>query len=126
MHKITLALLLALAPVSAAQAQNMPLNQFLAKAAALEKKGPMMALLSSDFGRLKKEMQASAKEIRAERLAAKAAGRKQAFCRPEKDGPLNSNEILSHFRSIPQPQRDRMRVKDAFRSLMVWKYPCPA
>ena len=125
MRKITLTLLLALAPATAANAQNMPLNQFLAKATALEKKGPM-ALFSSDLGRLKKEIENSAKQLRAERLAAKAAGRPQAFCPPEKGGSMNSNEILSHFRSIPPAQRDRMRTRDGMRSLMVRKYPCPA
>jgi len=123
MRKIAFVLLIALAPVTAANAQNMPLNQFLAKATALEKKGPM-ALFSSDMGLLKKEMQASGKELRAERLAAKAAGRAPAFCPPEKGVEMDAKEILSHFRSIPQAQRNRMRVKDAFRSLMVRKYPC--
>lgn len=103
----------------------MPLNQFLNKAAALEKKGPL-ALLSSDLGRLKAEMQNSGKELRAERLAAKAAGKKPTFCPPEDGASVNSNELLSHFRSIPQAQRDRMRTKDAFRSFMTRKYPCPA
>ena len=125
MRKIAFVLLLTVAPVTAAHAQNMPLNQFLTKANALEKKGPL-ALVSGDFGLLKREMQNSFKQLRAERLAAKAAGRKQAFCPPEKGASLGSSEILSHFRSIPQPQRDRMRTKDAFRNLMVRKYPCPA
>lgn len=125
MRKITLGILLAVAPVTAVNAQDMPLNQFLAKATALEKKGPM-ALLSSDLGRLKKEIENSAKQLRSERLAAKAAGRPQPFCPPEKGGSMNSNEILSHFRSIPPAQRERMRTRDAMRSLMVRKYPCPA
>lgn len=120
---IVVAIVAAAVPMAAANAQNMPLNQFLAKAAALEKKGPM-ALLSSDLGRLKKEMENSGKELRAERLAAQAAGRSPAFCPPEKGVALNSNEVLSHFRSIPPAQRDRMRTKDAFRSLMVRKFPC--
>ena len=123
MRKTALFMLLALAPVTAASAQNMPLNQFLVKAAALEKKGPL-ALLSSDMGRLKKEIQNSAKAVRAERLAAKAAGKKQAFCPPEKGASLNSSEVLSHFRSIPPAQRDRMRTRDAWRSLMVRRFPC--
>lgn len=125
MRRVALAFLLAVAPMSAANAQNMPLNQFLAKATALEKKGPL-ALFSSDMGRLKKEMQNSGKELRAERLAAKAAGKKQAFCPPEKGAALNSSELLGHFRSIPQAQRDRMRTRDGFWSFMTRKYPCPA
>lgn len=125
MQKLAVALLLSVVPVTAAQAQNMPLNQFLDKATALEKKGAM-ALFSSDIGRLKKEIQNSGKELRAERLAAAAAGRKPAFCPPEKGASLNSSELLSHFRSIPQAQRARMRTKEAFRNFMARKYPCPA
>ena len=83
MRRFAFVLLLAAAPVTAANAQNMPLNQFLAKATALEKKGPM-ALLSSDLGRLKKEIENSAKQLRAERLAAKAAGRPQTRILPSR------------------------------------------
>lgn len=103
----------------------MPLNQFLDKATALEKKGPL-ALLSSDIGRLKKEIQNSGKELRAERLAVGAAGKKPAFCPPEEGASVNSTELLGHFRSIPQAQRNSMRTKDAFRSFMARKYPCQA
>lgn len=122
MLKIAPLFLLAALP-AAAQAQNMPLNQFLVKAAALEKKGAM-ALFSGDMRRLKKEMQVSAKELRTERLAAKAAGKKPAFCPPEKPTALGISEILTHFRAIPPAQRDRMRTKDAVRSLLATKYPC--
>lgn len=125
MQKLAVALLLSLAPITAVQAQNMPLNQFLNKATSLEKKGPL-ALLSGDLKVLKKEMQNSGKELRAERLAAAAAGKKPAFCPPENGASVNSSELLSHFRSIPQAQRDRMRTKDAFRSFMARKYPCLA
>ena len=107
------------------QAQTMPVSQFLAKAEALKKKGPL-ALLSGDLKLLKAEVQKSAAALRAERLAAKTAGRKQAFCPPEKGASLNSDEVLTHFRSIPAAQRARMPVRDGMRSLMAKKYPCPA
>lgn len=123
MRRLGIVILLAVLPVTAANAQAMPLSQFLAKATALEKKGAM-ALFSSDMKLLKKEMAASAKELRAERLAARAAGKKPAFCPPENQSGLAVAEILGHFRSIPAAQRDRMRTKDGFRSLMARKYPC--
>lgn len=125
MKKLAVALLLAVVPMSGAYAQNMPLSQFLERATALEKKGAM-ALFSSDMKRLKKEMQTSAKELRAERLAAQRTGKKPAFCPPEKQSGLAVGEILGHFRSIPAAERNRMTSKDGFRSLMVKKYPCPA
>jgi len=124
MRKTGLVILLAFVPIGAAHAQNMPLNQFLNRATALEKKGPM-ALLSSDMGVLKREMQNSGASLRAERLAAQAAGKKPAFCPPAKPVGMSPKEILDHMRSIPAAQRARMTTRDGFRSLMVRKYPCP-
>ena len=123
MRKLAFVLLLALAPVSAANAQNMPLNQFLAKATALEKKGPL-ALMSSDLGRLKKEMQTAGKALAVERRAAIKAGQKPAFCPPEKQAGFSPGEILGHFRALPAAQRARMTTKDGFRSLLAKRYPC--
>lgn len=123
MTKLLLAALVAALPVTEVSAQNMPLSQFLSRATALEKKGAM-ALFSGDMALLKKEMAASAKTLRAERLAAQAAGRKPAFCPPEKQSGLSVEEILGHFRSIPEGQRARMSTKDGFRNLLARKYPC--
>ena len=125
MRYFAIALLLIAAPVTALQAQAMPVSTFLAKANALQKKGPL-ALFSSDIGVLKKEVQASAVLLRNERLAAKSAGRRPAFCPPEKGAALNSNELLGHFKSVPPAQQSRVPVRDALRSFMVKKYPCPA
>jgi len=49
MRKIAFGFLIMAMPVTGAQAQSMPLPQFLAKAEALKKKGPL-ALFSSDLG----------------------------------------------------------------------------
>ena len=125
MRKIALGFLILAMPFSAAQAQTMPLPQFLTKATALKKKGPL-ALFSSDLKLLQKEVQASGSQLRAERLAAAKAGRKPAYCPPDKGGALGAEEVLAHFQSIPAAQRERMRVKDGMRSLFARKYPCPA
>jgi hypothetical protein len=109
-----------------AVAQSMPLPTFLAKADSLKKKGPL-ALFSGDLKLLKKEMQESAKLLRAERLAGAKAGKKPAYCPPEKGGgALEADEILSHLNTIPAAQRARMTTKDGFRSLLVKKFPCQA
>ena len=126
MYKKALTILLALtAPTAALHAQAMPLPQFLAKATALEKKGAM-AIFSGDLKLLKKEITGSAGQLRAERLAATKAGRKPAYCPPEKGGGIGSQELLTHFRSIPPAQRERMQVRDGMRSFMARKFPCPA
>ena len=123
MRKLLLAAGIVLAPVTAAQAQSMPLSTFLAKADALQKKGPM-ALFSNDFTLLKKEVTQSGKALRAEENAALKAGQKPATCMPDKVS-VGSSELLAHFRSIPPAQRG-MSVKSAFASLVAKKYPCPA
>jgi hypothetical protein len=110
-------------PATALQAQTMPVSAFLAKANALKAKGPM-ALFSKDIGLLKKEIQNSAKALRAEQLAAQKAGRKPALCMPAKAN-VNSNELLAHFNSIPPAQRN-ISVQAGFAGLIRKKYPCPA
>ncbi len=116
------ALIMAAAP---AAAQSMPLPTFLAKADSLKKKGPL-ALFSGDLKTLKREMQESAKLLRAERLAAAKAGKKPAYCPPEKGVAMGAEEILDHLRAIPVAERARMTSKDGFRSFMAKKYPCKA
>jgi hypothetical protein len=119
--KLIAAALLVALPVTAAQAMKVAL--FLQKADALEQKG-MMALFSPDYKLLKAEVEADVGALRQERLAAKAAGRRQAFCPVEGQSGLNSNEILAAFRTIPAAKRDRVEVKDALRALLARKFPC--
>ena len=123
MRLLVIALIAAAVPVSAAAAEPMSLAQFLARADALEKKGAL-ALFSGDLALLKREVQNSGKQLRAEQVAAQKAGRKPATCMPAQ-ASMNSNELLAHFRSIP-PQQRGMSVKAALASLMRKKYPCPA
>lgn len=108
-----------------ADAQNMPLSTVLAKADALKAKGPL-ALMSSDLGLLKREMQATAAALKAEREAAVKAGRKPAFCPPSKPVPISSNDMLAHFRTFPPAQRARMTSTDGMRTLLAKRYPCKA
>ena len=121
MRHFAIALLLIAVPATALQAQTMPVSTFLTKADALKKKGPL-ALFSSDIGLLKKEIQNSAKTLRAEQIAAKKTGRKLPYCLPEK-ASFNSTELLDHFRSIPAAQRN-IPVQAGFAGLVRKKYPC--
>jgi hypothetical protein len=120
-NKWMLAALLIALPATSAQA--MKVAQFLQKADALEHKG-MMALFSSDYKLLKSEVEADVGALRQERLAAQAAGRRQAYCPVDGQPGLNSNEILAAFRTIPAAKRDRVEVKDALRALLARKFPC--
>ena len=118
--RLAAAALLAVAPAGAASA--MDVATFLAKAEALEKQG-MLALMSSDYGLLKAEVQSAAGQLRAERAAAVKARRKPAFC-PPADVGLDPRELLGQLRAIPPAQRRRTQVKDGLRALLVRKYPC--
>ena len=119
--RYVLALAIAAAPLTAADAMNVA--EFLAKADALEKKGAM-ALFSSDNRLLKNEVQGAATRLRAERAAAEKAGRRGAYCPRDKTG-LTPKEIVAYFRTIP-PARRGTEVDDALRTLLARKYPCPA
>lgn len=108
-------------PVSSASA--MPVSEFVNKANALEKKGPM-ALFSGDVKLLKSEISGAVRALRAERAIAEKAGRKPATCIPP-TMRLSNTELLAHFRSIP-PARRGMTVKAGFAELVKKKWPCPA
>ena len=120
MRKLMLAMFLVVAPATALQAMNVAV--FLQKAEALQKKG-MAAMFSSDLGLLKGEIRTASAQLKAEREAAKRAGRPQAYCPPSK-ASLNSNELLAYFRTIPPAQRPHTEVRDALRGLLARKYPC--
>lgn len=121
MNKVILVAFAVAAPLSAAQAQSMPVATFLAKADALEKKGAM-ALFSSDLKLLKAEIVASGKALRQEAEAARRAGRQPQACLPEKAG-TDSKELIAYLRGLPPAQRS-MPIKAAFAGLMARKYPC--
>ena len=91
MHKLGFTLFLIIAPVAAAEAQSMPVSQFLAKADALKKKGPL-ALFSGDIKLLKAEVQNSARAYGADVRAARKAGRLTHSC-----PPAGGNTIVDEF-----------------------------
>jgi asparagine synthetase A len=122
LKKLVLLPLLAAAALTATAADAMNVKTFVEKADALEKKG-VMALMSSDYRLLKKEVETAAAALKDERLAAAKAGRRAAYC-PTSGSGLNSKELLAAFRTIPPQQRERTEVKDALRALLARKYPC--
>lgn len=109
-------------PVTALQAMTVAV--FLEKADALERRG-MAAMFSSDIGLLKAEVKGAGAVLKAERERARRAGRRPAYCPPDRI-PIKSGALLAHFRSIPPAQRARMEVRDALRLMLIRRYPCPA
>jgi hypothetical protein len=103
---------------------EMSVAAFLAKADALKAKG-VFAMMSSDIGVLKTEVQTAGRAYRTQIDGDKAAGRAPHSCPPPKGKvAMDSEELMGHFRTIPQPQRPHISVKTAFYALMKKKYPC--
>ncbi|KLE31220.1 hypothetical protein AAW01_13185 [Aurantiacibacter gangjinensis] len=107
-----------------ASAQDMRLDEFLEKAERLERRGPL-ALLSSDFGLLKDEVEASAALYRNRIASDRAAGRTPHSCPPEQGSArLSSDDVLSHLRSYPASRRPSITIRRAFFDMMAQRYPC--
>lgn len=120
--RIIFGIVLLLAAPAQAAGEGMTVGEFLSRVDALQKKG-VAALFSSDIALLKKEVTASAVQLRESQEAARHAGRKPATCMPEK-ASVSSNELLAHFRAVPPAQRG-MSVTEGFTGLIRKKYPCP-
>ncbi len=102
----------------------MRLDIFREKAARLERRSAQ-ALVSSDFGLLKGEVEA-ASELYRERIDAdRAAGRAPHSCLPERGGVrLGLDDLLAHFRSYPAARRPSISVSRAFFDMMARRFPC--
>jgi hypothetical protein len=125
MKRWVLAVALVCLPVSA---HAMTVTEFLAKADALKAKG-MLALMSSDVGLLKAEMQGVGNAYRADILAARNAGTPPHSCPPprgSKGASMTSTELLGELRQIPAVQARTTSMKTAFYALMKRKFPCSA
>lgn len=119
--RVLLGLFLIAVPLTAAPA--MPVSAFLEKADRLEKKGPL-ALFSGDLKFLMNQVKGDFASLRAERLAAKSAGR-PAWCPPEKVA-LNDKDVMAAMRAVPTAERARTDTRGALRAMLVRKFPCPA
>lgn len=101
----------------------MPVATFLAKAEKLKAKGPL-AIFSGDLKLLMKEIKADATQLRAERLAAQAAGRPMAFCPPAAGVKLTDKDVLLAMQQVPPAERARTDTKDALRAYLAQRHPC--
>ncbi|HET9355194.1 MAG TPA: hypothetical protein VFO42_03405 [Sphingomicrobium sp.] len=118
---LLIGLALAAAPLAAASA--MPVETFLAKADALEKKGAM-AVFSKDLKLLMKQVKTDAAELAANNKAAAAAGRPKAYCTPGKGVALSNRDILAAMRAVPPVQRASTSSKEALKAHLARRYPC--
>ena len=120
--RIAAGLLLLAAPLASATA--MPVSTFLAKADKLQSKGPL-AMFSGDMKLLQNVIKADSTALRAERVAAQAAGKRPAYC-PPGAVKMGVKDIISAMRAVPPAQRARTDTRDALRAYFARRFPCKA
>ena len=123
-HARLLPVLLAVPILCAMAPGDMSVAAFLARAASIERLGPL-ALATPQGHQLKGEVVAAGKRYKARIDAERRAGRKTTSCPPE-SGSLTPDQWLSHLRSYPANRRRSVSIYTAFDTLMKKRYPCPA
>lgn len=122
LRMIILTTALIVAPVGAAQAQDVA--HFLVRVDRLLARGPF-ALFSRDYYRLKREIEADGHALKQDYARARAAGRKTDFCPPTKGKPkVGKTEFLAALRAVPVAKRATTDTKDVLRGVLERKYPC--
>lgn len=121
--RLAIAAALVAVPLSGASAAQ-DVKHFLVRVDRLLARGPF-ALLSRDFYRLKREIEADGEALKKEYAREKAAGRPTAFCPPTADKPrVGKNEYLAALRAVPVARRSTTTTKDVLRTVLERKYPC--
>ena len=122
-HARLLPVLLAVPILCAMAPGDMSVAAFLARAASIERLGPL-ALATPQGHQLKGEVVAAGKRYKARIDAERRAGRKTTSCPPE-SGSLTPDQWLSHLRSYPVSAQRKVSIYSAFDALMKKRYPCP-
>jgi hypothetical protein len=102
----------------------MDVATFLREADALEEMGAR-AMFSDRARVVMAELNQSNRDLREERLAAQASGRRPAYC-PDTSNRTTPQEIVAALRTIPTVRRPQTRLRDALRAFYARRYPCPA
>jgi len=120
LRKLLIALLIttaAAAPVSAA----MTTGTFVTRARALQAQG-MGAVLSPDFQTLRGEAHAATQQLKAERAARAAAGKKPIACVPEGQS-IGILEMLNGLEAL-SPAEKKLPLKDGYAHVLAKQFPC--
>ena len=119
-HFTTLAVLALAAPAAAAPG-DVNAQVFYAKATALKAKGAM-ALFSGDIGPMKAQMQDAGNRVRAENIAARKRGA-PLYCAPA-NAKGNVQFVMDGLAAIPEARRKQLTLVQAWREVLIAKYPC--
>lgn len=118
-------LVMALGALTASSAATaMPVAAFLAKAQALQAKGPL-ALFSGDLKLLANQVKFDAARLRADNEALVKAGKPKAYCVPPGGAKLDNNDVLAAMQAVPPAARAGTDSRDALRAMLARKHPCP-
>jgi hypothetical protein len=107
--------------LSSTAANAMDAESFYVKAVALKKRG-MSAMFSKDLKPMMRVFETAADSVKAENLKAKAEGA-PIFCPPAKYR-LTADQFLSEFAKIPQSRRRAQTVREAWREIVIRRFPC--
>ena len=99
----------------------MDAETFYMKAVALKKRG-MGAVLSKDLRPMMTVFKAAADSVKAENERARAGG-SALFCAPTKYR-LTAEQFLAEFGKIPQTRRRTQTVREAWREIVIRRFPC--
>ena len=102
-------------------AHAMDAETFYVKAVALKKKG-MGAMFSKDLKPMARLFETAADSVKAENEKAKSAGT-PLYCAPKKYR-LTADQFISEFGRIPQERRRIQTVRDAWREIVIRRFPC--
>ena len=108
--------------IASSAAMAMDAQSFLTRAQALHKKGAM-AMFSSDLKPLMNEMKAAGTAVKAENDAATKRGA-PIYCAPAKRKGMSPEEVIGEFARIPEAERKTMSVREAWKTILIGKYPC--
>ena len=122
MRKLVLFLACAAAPLAAAQAQNMPVAEFLQRSATLNANG--YGPSTPEWGRLSFELGESARLARNERRIARRQDRAPVACLRPGVRAATTNEVFRYFRALPASDQQSLTVHQAYMRLMAEKFPC--
>lgn len=119
--KIKLLLACGAVALCATSAHAMDAETFYVKAVALKKRG-MGAVFSKDMKPMMTVFKAAAESVKAENERARSDG-SALFCAPTKYR-LTADQFLSEFGKIPQTRRKMQTVRDAWREIVIRRFPC--
>jgi hypothetical protein len=105
----------------AVPAQAMDAEAFYIKAVALKKKG-MGAMFSKDLKPMVRLFENAADSVKAENERARATGN-PLFCAPKKYR-LTADQFIAEFSRIPQERRRTQTVREAWREIVIRRFPC--